>query len=253
MQINFLGRELILYCSPGPLDENEVHWQGRDIWKLIGLYLLIFVASIFLMVAVGLVSPDDSLVAPRILEMATLIAVFIVHSRIGFWPDRTYFRTRWQDFRQHWKTGVIWGIALKIASFGLITITVVLAQLLGYSGTLEGNNPVSQLGLEQTFAWVLLSLDIILLAPLKEELLMRGILFGWLRRRVGIRRGMVLCALLFSLLHLNLLGGLAFFVSGLVFALLYERTGSLAPCMIAHGEGNLISVAITFILAVAGA
>ncbi|MDX1412361.1 MAG: type II CAAX endopeptidase family protein, partial [Nitrospirales bacterium] len=80
-----------------------------------------------------------------------------------------------------------------------------------------------------------------IIAPVFEEIIFRGVLFGTFRRRFGWPISAVLSALVFSLVHgYGLVGLLTVFWSGVLWAWAYEKTGSLWPGMIAHGANNLL-------------
>ncbi|HZJ55936.1 MAG TPA: type II CAAX endopeptidase family protein [Myxococcaceae bacterium] len=77
-------------------------------------------------------------------------------------------------------------------------------------------------------------------APIGEEVIFRGLLLqGLLRRGVQMLPAVVASAAIFSLCHVNLVGLPALFELGLVFGLLYARTRSVLPGMVAHLGSNL--------------
>lgn len=85
----------------------------------------------------------------------------------------------------------------------------------------------------------------VVFAPVFEELVFRGLLFGTLRARLAWPLAGVASALVFSFAHGYGFGGFAsVFLSGLLWAWAYERTGSLLPSMAAHAVNNVI-VALT--------
>lgn len=89
----------------------------------------------------------------------------------------------------------------------------------------------------------------VILAPLLEEPVFRGVLQTCLMRLQGGRRwpALVLTSLLFSVTHAwvvpwqNLV---PLFVLGLVFGYVYERTGSLMTAVLTHAGFNAINVGI---------
>ncbi len=82
--------------------------------------------------------------------------------------------------------------------------------------------------------------DYVVLAPVFEELVFRGLLFGTLRRRFGLGTSALLSAGLFALAHgYGWVGFASVLWSGVVWALAYEKTGSLLPGMAAHAINNL--------------
>ena len=82
---------------------------------------------------------------------------------------------------------------------------------------------------------------IVFFGPFFEELTFRGFLYGTLRGRLGPMPAGFASAGVFSLVHgYGLVGFLTVFWSGVVFAWVYEKSGSLWPCVAAHGAGNLL-------------
>lgn len=84
-------------------------------------------------------------------------------------------------------------------------------------------------------------LEYVVFAPVFEELAFRGLLFAMLRRRFEFLPAAVMSTSLFALAHgYSLLGFISVFWSGLLWAWVYERTGSLIPSMVAHAINNLL-------------
>ena len=75
---------------------------------------------------------------------------------------------------------------------------------------------------------------VMVVAPVAEELFFRGILYGWLRARMGVWKGLGLSALLFAVLHANFMVFLPILGLGLLFGWVYEQTGSLAAPVVVH-------------------
>ncbi len=130
---------------------------------------------------------------------------------------------------------------------------------LGYSlaaeallfGYYHGHIPVTA----WTYAWPLVLLritGILLLAPVVEEILLRGVLLNLLRRRhLPIYAAIGVQSLVFTLLHVGALSTswvsslsiLQIFVDGFYFGVVRYRTGSLYPAVAMHMLGNSIAVA----------
>jgi membrane protease YdiL (CAAX protease family) len=82
-------------------------------------------------------------------------------------------------------------------------------------------------------------------APVFEELIFRGLLYGTLRARLAWPAAALGSALVFALAHgYGAAGFLSVFLSGVLWAWVYERTGSLLPSMAAHVVNNA-AVALT--------
>jgi len=79
----------------------------------------------------------------------------------------------------------------------------------------------------------------ILVAPLMEEIIFRGILFGIFESQIGLRFAILITAILFGGLHVPEYWGawnhmFLIFLVGLVFSLARGRSGSLAPSVFLH-------------------
>ncbi len=79
--------------------------------------------------------------------------------------------------------------------------------------------------------------------PAVEEMLFRGLLFGALRPAFGPGWAALVSAVLFAGAHQSLSSFLSLALVGLVFAWLYERTGSLITSTVAHGVFNAFGIA----------
>ena len=79
----------------------------------------------------------------------------------------------------------------------------------------------------------------VLLAPIGEEWIFRGFLYGGLRKRCGPVLAAVLASGCFAAVHgYSWLGLVTVFGYGLVFCWLYQRSGSLVPGMLVHAIYN---------------
>lgn len=81
-----------------------------------------------------------------------------------------------------------------------------------------------------------------LITPFLEELLHRGVVYGRLRRMMGMWPAVMVSALIFAGLHFNIVQFVYAFLLGIVFALFVEKTGRLYPAVIAHIVANAIAV-----------
>jgi len=91
-------------------------------------------------------------------------------------------------------------------------------------------------------------LFIVVIGPFAEELLFRGLLYNSLKRSIGCIQAMIATSLLFSLLHMNLIGFLPILGVSLLFVYLYEKTGSLMVSVFVHMLHNGFLILIIFIL-----
>ncbi len=83
--------------------------------------------------------------------------------------------------------------------------------------------------------------EYVIFAPIFEELAFRGLLFATLRRRLSFAPAALLSAGLFALAHgYGWIGFISVLWSGVLWAWVYEKTGSLIPGMVAHALNNLL-------------
>jgi membrane protease YdiL (CAAX protease family) len=81
----------------------------------------------------------------------------------------------------------------------------------------------------------------ILIAPVAEEILFRGILYATLKQHGWGRVGLVGSSLLFGLIHGHAGSFMALSFLGFIFALLYDRTSTLVTPILAHSLFNLVN------------
>jgi uncharacterized protein len=83
-------------------------------------------------------------------------------------------------------------------------------------------------------------LGTVVFAPVLEEIVFRGLLYGTLRRWVGWPAAAVLSAAVFAAAHgYGVAGFGSVFASGVLWAIAYEKTRSLLPGMAAHAANNV--------------
>ena len=85
---------------------------------------------------------------------------------------------------------------------------------------------------------------LVVVTPVVEEVFFRGFIYSGLVPRLGIGWAIVASAVVFSLFHLAIGVLIPIFVTGLLFAWLYQRTGSLWPSIVAHAGQNALALAL---------
>lgn len=83
--------------------------------------------------------------------------------------------------------------------------------------------------------------------PVTEEIFFRGFVFAGLAPRLGIPRAVAVSALVFSAFHIALGVLLPIFITGVLLAWLYHRTGSLWPGIAAHAGQNFLAVSAVIV------
>lgn len=88
----------------------------------------------------------------------------------------------------------------------------------------------------------------IVLAPVSEELLFRGIGLPLLIRRIGVWPAVCLLSLFFAALHLHIPSLIPLFLIGAAFSLAYLYTGAIAVPIAMHVIFNAVNIGLMFLL-----
>jgi hypothetical protein len=137
---------------------------------------------------------------------------------------------------------VIVGYALAYAT---VIIYGVIVQVTGAS-FLEPSEQLPKGLFDSSIVVAMTGIAIVMGAPIAEEVLFRGFLFGGLRRYMPIVPAMLVSGLIFSLAHFNVGLIIPFTLVGAILAYVYERSGSLYANIGVHFLFNLTS--FSFIL-----
>jgi membrane protease YdiL (CAAX protease family) len=92
---------------------------------------------------------------------------------------------------------------------------------------------------------LLLIFSAVIIAPISEELIFRGYIFGVLRRYAGRWWAMVISALVFAAIHAHIPSLAGLFVLAVALTLVYEGVGSLWAPILMHALFNSVTVILT--------
>lgn len=116
---------------------------------------------------------------------------------------------------------------------------VWIGELVGPSGF---TRPSSQMSSSPVVVGVMLTLVV---APVAEEALMRGLMYPMLRQQMPPVPAALLVTLCFSALHANLTQSVATIGLGLLLALVYEHTRRLWPVVALHAGFNVLALLVS--------
>lgn len=148
----------------------------------------------------------------------------------------------WLQFRWH-PLGVSVRRAFKTFLMVLPLVSLagwLLNQLLGDPG---GSNPLLELVLnsDNLPALACFAFTAVVLAPLFEEIIFRGVLLPVLAREMGVGWGIAASSLVFGIAHLSLGELVPLFVLGLGLGWLRWSGGRLGACVILHALWNAVT------------
>lgn len=172
-----------------------------------------------------------------------LVALFLREHQVG-WTEAFGF-----------KTDPAWAVALGIAVAVIVLPIAWQLQSLG-AGLLErwnirvaGQDVVLCLWGTQVF-WKQLYLGVfaLVVAPVAEEILFRGILYPFFKQHGHPQLALWGTAILFAGVHFNLGVLLPLLFLAVVLALLYEWTDNLLACIVVHSLFNAANFVMLFVL-----
>jgi len=221
-------------------------WNFGEAARLVLVLLLVshlaFLIEWLLIHALRLKQPDNHLLAlgnTLLIDLAAFVGackLFQVKGRPGYF----HWEKLWRDLR--------FGITSYLAFLPVFVLgTIVVAAVMQFLKLDPTPQPVFTLFFSENRSVVIgwFFFLVAVAGPVAEELFFRGVLYGWLRPRIGVWKGLAVTALFFAALHGNLTVFLPIFGLGLLFGWVYEKTGSLAAPIGIHvlHNGGMLMVA----------
>lgn len=103
-------------------------------------------------------------------------------------------------------------------------------------------------GISHRYEYILAFISLVVIAPVAEEVLFRGYLFGKLRKRLSLWLSILITSLLFAIVHFAWNVGIDVFVLSVVLCLLRVISGSLWPSIFLHMLKNGIAFYLLFVV-----
>jgi membrane protease YdiL (CAAX protease family) len=130
------------------------------------------------------------------------------------------------------------GLLVLWAAMPLIYGVALLLQWIGFDEPQESIEWLAR----RRHGWQLVALHAVLIAPVAEEFCFRGLLYPALRQLRGPAYAVLLTALAFGLIHIQLAVVVPMILFGVVMAWLCETNGSFLPCVLGHIAFNALTV-----------
>jgi uncharacterized protein len=219
-------------------------------WSAIVALIAGFAAALFGAMVIGIVAapfgadftnpPPAVTILGTVVQDACLVGAALLFSRAVERPRPWHFGLR----RARLWPAVGWS---AVAWFGFYAFTAAFVAALGLHP--EDDSLPQELGVENSaVALVAVAFLVSVIAPVCEEFFFRGYFYGALRNWRGIWPAAVITGIVFGAIHAGssdpaYLVPLAVF--GLALCLLYERTGSLYPCIGLHCANNSLAFGVT--------
>jgi uncharacterized protein len=219
--------------------------------------------QLLLQLAVGVGLVGTGLVGPDIIDPeadSALLLVLVVASQL-FGLVLALAFLRWRGIRLRPMVGSVrplgrlvgQGVGLGVAAIAGSTLIVSL--LVALTGSDATPDQVLTGGIADTPLQLLLAVvAAVVIAPVAEELLFRGLLHRGLRRRLALVPATAVSSVLFAFVHIDVVLSQPLAIAGLVLvgvvlAIAYERTGSLVVPVIIHAVHNAITIVAVVVTA----
>lgn len=205
-------------------------------WNCIYPFLVFFVMANFSTYLVMSLSPKWD---PMIVQ--TIVQIIVIMMMVFWMKKREKVKHgKIQPFRQDL-------IAIFLVIIISALFSMVLNQLIDASN-LKELSPTYQLVSDSLYqpGKIQIILCVGLIAPVFEEFIYRGVLFGQMRKTYSFLFSAVISALIFGGLHLNLVQFVYALAMGYLFAFFFEKGGSVWFAIIAHIAANLTSLITTW-------
>lgn len=92
---------------------------------------------------------------------------------------------------------------------------------------------------------IIMILTVAVIAPIYEEVVFRGILLKGMASKINPKLALVISALFFALVHMNIPQGINAFLLGLLIGAIYINRGSIYLCIFAHFVNNSVGISIS--------
>lgn len=216
--------------------EQGVDVRLKDILKLFGLQILLGVIALLLYPKS---LPENN---RAFLDPLTSLVFLWAYRHYDYWPSFAEFGLTKEKFLGSLKVGVLWGVGAQGLS---IVVGLILQYILGPWSEWAKIAPDVPIYL---WGWASFFLRAVIFAPLIEEIMMRGIVFGTARHKYGRGWAIGITTVVFALMHgFNPVTLGQIVIPAIAFVLLYEREGNLAAPVIAHACFNFIALAVQLI------
>jgi membrane protease YdiL (CAAX protease family) len=227
-------------------------WTLEDLLRRAGLTIAFFYAGF----ALGAFAQKwAGAPAPNVVQMVISAVAFQGSILVLLWFFIRDHSVNWSEsfgFHRGWQRAILTGLMvallfLPVAWLLQRTSIMVLDHLPILSMKSEEQQAVRTI--RETTEWgqrLALGIITILLAPIAEELLFRGVLYPGIRDVGFPRVALWGSSLLFAAVHLNAATFVPLLLLALVLTRLYERTGNLLACISAHSLFNALNFALLF-------
>lgn len=235
-----------------PTDDWDLYRQHPTVGHFLGWLLSLIkrmgmIALLFILIqlppeAMVILKHQPRLNGTAIVTIGCFILIFV---GIILWAKKIWQQNN-RTVKRSLSTGksigyVIWGyVAIYAGQIVLGTLNIMLY----HQTQTANNNEVSKIMANNMMVMVVFGLSTVLLTPIAEELIFRGVLTNLFFKPNQFWPKLILSGFVFSIGHMSttVISFLIYFYMGMVLAFLYQKTGQLKLSIALHGLNNLIAI-----------
>lgn len=196
------------------------------------IFKLIFVLYIFI-----------TLFTEQLMPFILVIFIFIFMKRYRAEDEITYY---FRPLKKKKLQIVLYSIVFMFLSKFFSTVFVIIINLV-FHIELESQEILDMFMEGSWLSIIVLSVLTVIIAPILEEFIFRHIIYGGISKKLGKIAAAFISSVLFTVLHYNLAGVVAFFAVGIYNSYLYEKYGYRAA-VINHSIFNLSSTVMIILI-----
>ena len=194
------------------------------------------------------IKAEDGTLVSFTRNASTLLAgLGFVGAAIAVWPNAKLLLTKTkEDMKlshlkaEPVKSYVFLGLAVVGVAWGLS----LLFELTGFISNSEAYLQIAEAQHADSLLIMLLCYGI--MTPVAEELLFRGIIYGYMRRFMTIPKAILFSSALFGFYHMNPVQGVYGFLMGCLMAYAFEYFGSFKAAVAVHVGANVLASLLTY-------
>lgn len=229
-------------------------------WRVLGLLVLVFLSVIGAQLLIGLplafLVPTEVLETPIVNTLYSVVSYILVIILVIYLPPKILKKKirpssreslglsglpTWTDIGLSipgYIVSILLGMGLTFLFTFMPWFNADEAQELGYTPYM--------VGFERVISYLLLAV----IAPICEELVFRGFLYGKLRILVPKWLAIILTSLLFGIIHLQWNVGVVVFAMSIITCILREVTGTIYAGMLVHIINNSVAFYLVYVIGI---
>lgn len=223
-------------------------------------FVVAFVSMIILAVQYAVESPGNvnyvtqmlmrSIQEPDFLTNLTVIATAISAVIAVFFYWLLWGRKKTEADKQYFREKVLKGknfLMICVATVGLYFLAILISNIIEIVSpdTMKKYNEMMDMALGGNLLMAMFAT--IILAPISEECIMRGMIFQNLQKYFSVPMAIAIQAVIFGIFHMNWVQGLYVLPVGAALGFVAAKSKSVLPCIYMHMFYNFMSIVLALL------